>query len=138
MSQDRFDVPDELWEIVEPLLPKKKKNPEGGRPMTDERKAFAGILYRMRTGIGWRDLPPMFGTKSSVHRKFQEWVKIGVFDKIQKKTLKYYEKRKGILTKRMAADGSYTRAPKGGLTPEQIRRTAVNSVLKSNAEKKRN
>jgi transposase len=85
----------------------------------------------MRTGIAWRDLPPMFGKKSSVHRRFQEWVNQGVFDKILKHTLKLYDKKKGISTKRMAADGSYSRAPKGGLTPEQIQQTVVNTVLKN-------
>ena len=129
-TDNKFDVPDELWEIVEPLLPKHKlKSEKGGRPRLENRVAFAGILYRMRTGIPWRYLPPMFGTKSSVHRRFQEWVDTGVFDKIQSRTLKFYDKKKGIRTKRMAADGSQARAPKGGFIPEEIQRIAVKRVL---------
>lgn len=127
---NKFDVPDELWKIIEPVLPKYNLRPEkGGRPRLKDRVAFAGILYRMRTGIPWRYLPPTFGTKSSVHRRFQEWVDAGVFDKIQSKTLKFYDKKKGIRTKRMAADGSQARAPKGGFIPEEIQQIAVKRVL---------
>lgn len=129
-NENKLEVPDELWKIVEQLLPKRKiKHEKGGRPRMEDRAAFAGILYRMRTGIPWRYLPPMFGTKSSVHRRFQEWVDSGVFEKIQSKTLKFYDKKKGIRTKRMAADGSQARAPKGGFIPEEIRLIAVNRVL---------
>lgn len=131
MNQERFNVPDELWNLVEKIIPKKKKSAQGGRPPLDDRKVLAGVIYRLRTGISWHDLPPMYGAKSSVHKRFQEWVDAGVFDKIYELILKYYNKKKGIRTKRMAADGSYSRAPKGGLTPEQIQQTVVNSLLKS-------
>jgi len=131
MKEDRFNVPDELWSMVEKIIPKKKKSSKGGRPSLDDRRVLAGVIYRLRTGISWHDLPPMYGAKSSVHKRFQEWVDAGVFDKIYKHILKYYNKKKGIRTKRMAADGSYSRAPKGGLTQEQIQQTVVNSLLKN-------
>ena len=127
----KFDVPEDLWKMIEPLIPKHEKIAyNGGRPRLDDRIALAGILYRIRTGISWRYLPPMFGTKSAVHRRFQEWVEAGVFDKIHKETLKFYDKKKGIRTKRMAADGSHARAPKGGFIPEEIQRIVVKRALK--------
>ncbi|EMY76936.1 transposase, IS4 family [Leptospira weilii serovar Ranarum str. ICFT] len=56
----------------------------------------------------------MFGSKSTLHRRFQEWVDAGVFDKIEKEALKLYERSIKIRTKRMAEDGSFAKAPKGG------------------------
>ncbi|EMN45397.1 hypothetical protein LEP1GSC086_3734 [Leptospira weilii str. LNT 1234] len=55
----------------------------------------------------------MFGSKSTLHRRFQAWVAAGVFDKIEKEALKLYERSVKIRTKRMAADGSFAKAPKG-------------------------
>ncbi|EKR24615.1 hypothetical protein LEP1GSC087_1712 [Leptospira interrogans serovar Bataviae str. L1111] len=46
---------------------------------------MAAIFYRARTGVQWRYTPPMFGSKSTLHRRFQERVDAGVFDKIEKK-----------------------------------------------------
>ncbi|AXR64852.1 IS5 family transposase [Leptospira mayottensis] len=110
-----LDIPEEIWKRLHPLLPKRKTNSKkGGRPRLDDRVAMAAIFYRVRTGIQWRYIPPMFGSKSTLHRRFQEWVASGVFDKIEKEALKLYERTVKIRTKRMASDGSFARAPKGG------------------------
>ncbi|EMF31571.1 hypothetical protein LEP1GSC201_0430, partial [Leptospira interrogans serovar Pomona str. Fox 32256] len=106
-----LDIPEEILKRLRPLLPKIKTNPlKGGRPRLDDRVAMAAIFYRVRTGIQWRYIPPMFGSKSTLHRRFQEWVAAGVFDKIEKEALKLYERTVKIRTKRMAADGSFARA----------------------------
>ncbi|WP_157435561.1 IS5 family transposase [Leptospira santarosai] len=108
-------MPESIWEKFQPFLPKNKQDPsKGGRPRLDDRVAMAAIFYRVRTGVQWRYIPPMFGSKSTLHRRFQEWVAAGVFDKIEKEALKLYERSVKIRTKRMAADGSFARAPKGG------------------------
>ncbi|UOG42913.1 IS5 family transposase [Leptospira noguchii] len=110
-----LDIPETIWKRLEPLLPKNKKDPsKGGRPRLEDRVAMAAIFYRVRTGVQWRYIPPMFGSKSTLHRRFQEWVDAGVFDKIEKEALKLYERSIKIRTKRMAADGSFAKAPKGG------------------------
>ncbi|EMN01217.1 hypothetical protein LEP1GSC021_4671 [Leptospira noguchii str. 1993005606] len=71
---------------------------------------MAAIFYRARKGVQWRYIPPMFGSKSTLHRRFQEWVDARVFDKIEKEALKLYERSIKIRTKRMAGDGSQIRA----------------------------
>lgn len=48
---------DELWEIIEPLLPKRTPSPKGGQPRLDDRKVLTGILFVLKTGIIWEDLP---------------------------------------------------------------------------------
>nr|EMN20005.1 hypothetical protein LEP1GSC063_1982 [Leptospira santarosai serovar Arenal str. MAVJ 401]EMN20044.1 hypothetical protein LEP1GSC063_2073 [Leptospira santarosai serovar Arenal str. MAVJ 401]EMN20124.1 hypothetical protein LEP1GSC063_2694 [Leptospira santarosai serovar Arenal str. MAVJ 401]EMN20707.1 hypothetical protein LEP1GSC063_3073 [Leptospira santarosai serovar Arenal str. MAVJ 401]EMN21287.1 hypothetical protein LEP1GSC063_1301 [Leptospira santarosai serovar Arenal str. MAVJ 401] len=127
----RLDIPESIWKKFQPFLPKNKQDPsKGGRPRLDDRVAMAAIFYRVRTGVQWRYIPPMFGSKSTLHRRFQEWVAAGVFDKIEKEALKLYERSVKIRTKRMAADGSFARAPKGGLSRVQTRRIAAKEALK--------
>ncbi len=126
-----LNIPDKIWEKLEPLLPKEKhKRGPGGRPRVDDRTIMSAIFYRLKTGIAWRDMPPIFGSKSTLHKRFQEWVNAGIFDKINAEALKLYEHKIKIRNKRMAADGSFARSPKGGFSPARIQRTVVKKVLK--------
>ena len=56
-SKKRWKLTDEQWAKIEPLLPKLKKSKRGGRPWVDNRKVFEGILWILRTGAPWADLP---------------------------------------------------------------------------------
>ncbi|MCG6167614.1 IS5 family transposase [Leptospira sp. FAT2] len=110
-----LDIPEPIWLKLKQLLPKDRRIiSNGGRPRLDDRTVLAAIFYRVKTGVPWRYMPPMFGSKSTLHRRFQEWVEAGIFDKIHKEALKLYDHSIKIRTKRMAADGSQARAPKGG------------------------
>jgi len=125
-----LNIPDKIWKRLQPLLPKeKRKKGPGGRPRVDDRTAMSAIFYRLKTGIAWRDMPHIFGTKSTLHKRFQEWVKAGVFDRINEEALKLYEHKIKIRNKRMAADGSFARSPKGGFSPDQIQQIAVKKGL---------
>jgi len=68
-------VSDELWEIVEPLLPEEPPKPIGGRPRLDERSALTGILLVLKSGIPWEMLPQEMGCGSGVTcwRRLKEW-----------------------------------------------------------------
>jgi transposase len=50
-------LPDDVWEIIEPLLPKWTPSPEGGQPPLPDRQALTGILFVLKTGLAWEDLP---------------------------------------------------------------------------------
>lgn len=81
-----LDIPEEIWKRLRPLLSNRKTNPQkGGRPRLDDRVAMAAIFYRVRTGIQWRDIPTMFGSKSTLHRRFQEWVVLEFLIKLKEK-----------------------------------------------------
>ena len=73
-------MPDELWERVQPFLPKRRRHRKGGRPPLDYRNVLDGIFYVLRTGCQWKAAPKAFGSGSSLHRYFQRWRKRGVFD----------------------------------------------------------
>ncbi len=74
------EVDDRLWAKIEPILPDQK--PKTGRPRADLRKTFNGILYVVKTGITWSDVPRMYGAKSTVHRLHLELCKSGAYQKI--------------------------------------------------------
>jgi transposase len=75
-------IPDELWQKMEPLLPKRRRSRKGGRPRLPYRQVADGIFYVLRTGCQWKAAPAEFGSGSSLHRYFQAWVKRGVFKKL--------------------------------------------------------
>ena len=79
---EAWRLPDELWQRVEPLLPKRRRSRKGGRPPLPYRQVLDGIFYVLRTGCQWKAVPPEFGSGSSLHRYFQRFVKRGVFKKL--------------------------------------------------------
>src|SRR5260370_40090249 len=74
-----WEVSDELWEQVKPLIPPAASHAKGGRPRMDDRKAFEAIIYVLRTGIQWNALPRELGASSTVHDRFHEWEREGLF-----------------------------------------------------------
>ena len=74
-------IPDELWELIAPLLPKRTKSPKGGRPPIDDRAALTGIVFVLKTGIQWEDLPQEMGCGSGMTcwRRLRDWQAAGVW-----------------------------------------------------------
>jgi putative transposase len=77
-----WELPDELWERVEPLLAHHYPPAKTGRPRADLRLVLDGIVYRMRSGCQWNQLPRRFGADSTVHGWFQRFVSDGVLEEI--------------------------------------------------------
>src|SRR4028118_733242 len=80
MDRDRFVVSDAVWAKVADLLPGKATDP--GATGKDNRLFLEAVLWRVRTGVPWRDLPSGFGHWNSVFQRFRRWVKGGVFERI--------------------------------------------------------
>jgi len=80
LDRDRFVVDDTAWEKVAPLLPGKPTDPGGTGK--DNRLFLEAVLWRVRTGVPWRDLPGAFGKWNSVFQRFRRWVKGGVFERV--------------------------------------------------------
>ena len=110
-----YEIPDVLWDRIVPLLPPlKRKKKKAGRPRMNDRKAMSAIFYVLRTGCQWNALPRSLGASSTVHDRFQEWRKAGVFKRIWIDGLSVYDKKTGIDWKWQAMDGVITKAPLGG------------------------
>ena len=100
----KYQLPDELWEKIKLFMPEAKPKKKEGRPRMDDRKAMTAIFYLLRTGIQWNALPRSLGASSTVHDRFQEWRKAGVFEDLwQEGVLEYDEKKR--FRYRMAIDG---------------------------------
>jgi putative transposase len=107
-------MPEKLWLRLEPLLPRYRSSPKGGRRRVNLRGVADGIFYLLRTGCQWKALPPQFGSSSTVHRYFQEWVRRGVWRQFWKTCLRKYDARCGIAWRWQAVDGAMTKSPLGG------------------------
>jgi transposase len=77
---NRCVLKDEQWERIAPLLPGKAGDP--GRSGTDNRLFLEAVLWMVRTGAPWRDLPDLFGAWNSVFRRFRRWAQAGVFERL--------------------------------------------------------
>ena len=91
-----YRIPDELWEQIKPLLPPELPKPRGGRPRMDDRKAMEAILYVFRTGCKWKALPRSLGAPSTIHDRFQEWRKAGLFERMWKAGLLEYAELRAL------------------------------------------
>ena len=111
---DKWRIPDELWERIEPLLPLPKSKPKGGRPRMADRPAMDAIFYVLRTGCQWKALPRTLGASSTVHDRFQEWQQAKLFGRLWKDGLLEYDQLKGLDWEWQAMDGAMTKAPLGG------------------------
>jgi transposase len=109
-------LPDELWEIIEPLLPKHTASPKGGRPPVDDRKALTGILFVLKTGIAWEDLPQEMGCGSGMTcwRRLRDWQAAGVWDRLKQTLLDRLRGANKLDFSRVAVDSGNVRAFGGG------------------------
>src|SRR5712691_865892 len=108
-----WEVSDELWEQVSPLIPPVPSHAKGGRPRMPDRAAFAAIVYVLRTGLQWNALPRELGASSTVHDRFQEWERAGLFRALWQAGLHSYDELVGIQWDWQAVDGAMNKAPFG-------------------------
>lgn len=110
-----WHVPDELWRLIEPVLPPDKPKGTPGRPALPNRQVLDGILYVLRTGCQWKSLSTeWFGASSSLHTRYQAWQQAGLWAKIFQVLLRYYDRRKHIQWRWQALDSKSVAAPLGG------------------------
>lgn len=80
---ERFELTDKQWAFIKNYIPKGKNNTsKGGRPREDDRKLLSGMLWVLRTGAPWTDMPKQYGSSSTAHRRFVEWVHTNIFEKV--------------------------------------------------------
>jgi putative transposase len=108
-----WEVSDELWEQVRPLIPPSPSHAKGGRPRMPDRQAFTAIVYVLRTGVQWNALPRELGARSTVHDRFQEWELAGFFRALWQAGLHSYDDLIGIQWEWQAVDGAMIKAPFG-------------------------
>jgi transposase len=120
-------VTDELWAVVEPLLPKEPPKPQGGRPRVDARAALTGILFVLKTGIPWEMLSQEMGCGSGMTcwRRLKEWHQAGVWEHLTESLLDRLGEADRIDWSRASLDSAAVPAPGGVKRRAPIRRIAA-------------
>jgi Putative transposase of IS4/5 family (DUF4096) len=104
------ELGDEQWELIGPLLPKPKGR---GRPRAEDRRTLNGILWVLRSGARWKDLPPKYGSRSTCHRRLKEGQEQGVWEDIRLKFLSTLDSQGKLDWSQAFLDGSFVPAKKG-------------------------
>ena len=117
-------VSDELWELVEPLIPKVERRYRfPGRKRIDDRSVLTGILFVLQTGIPWDYLPQEMGCGSGMTcwRRLKEWQEQGVWQQLHEVLLAKLNEAGRIDWSRAVIDSSHVRAVGGARRPVQAR-----------------
>jgi len=117
-----LDLTDEQWQVLEPLIAEAEppRRADGkGRPRRNPREVLDGILWILRTGAQWADLPDRYPPYQTCHRRFQEWVRSGVLDLVLQALARDLEERGEIDLSECFIDGTFVVAKKGGSKSER-------------------
>ncbi|MBF0569440.1 MAG: transposase [Candidatus Omnitrophica bacterium] len=124
---------DAQWAKVKSCLPERKKpwlkRKRGGRPPTDDRKCFEGILWILWTGAQWAALPKEYGSKSAVHRRLVKWVEDGTLEKLWRIFLAELEDAEQLRWDECFMDGTFASAKKGA--PKSAKPSAAREQIVS-------
>lgn len=106
---------EEQWQFIEPLIPKARvRRDRRGRPWKHQRDVLEGILWILKTGARWKDLPSgRYPPYQTCHRRFQEWVKSKVMEKILRGLVEHLRERGKIDLAETFIDASFVEAKKG-------------------------
>jgi len=127
-----WELPDELWEKIRRILEAEDPPKHTGRKRVDLRKVMDAIIFRFRTGCQWNQIPRVYGDDSTIHRHFQRWRALGVFEKIWAVLVEECEELGKVDWRWQAVDDSMGKARMGGdkIGPNPTDR-AKNGVKKS-------
>ena len=121
-----MELTNEQWKRLKHLISSSNRKHDGrGRPRREPRDVLNGILWVLRTGAPWKDMPQRYPPYQTCHRWFQKWCQQGVFDKILRALAEDLYERGGIDIRETFIDGSFTPAKKGAVL------LAIQSVAKA-------
>ena len=115
-----MDLTEAQWKRLAPLLPTPRRRPDGrGRPWRDPRDVLNGVLWVMRTGAPWHDLPDRYPPYQTCHRRFQRWIHRGTLRRVLKALAQDLHARGGLDLSETFIDGSFASAKQKGGTSGQ-------------------
>lgn len=112
-TEPKPQLSDEQWNLIAEFFPVEPPNPLGGRPFREPRECLEGILWLLRSGARWKDLPKHFPSPSTCWRRLQVWSLSGVFAQIWSVLLEVLDDLGEIDWEEALADGTFARAKKG-------------------------
>ena len=120
-----WEVPDDLWEQIHPVILEMDPPKSTGRKRVHPRRILDGIIFRMRSGCQWNRLPRYLGDDSTIHRTFQRWVELGVLERIWAMLIEQREELGAVEWQWQAADCAMGKARFGGIQQAAIPRTGA-------------
>ncbi len=105
-----WELNDHQWALVAPVMPPRKCR---GRPRADDRRVLGGILYVLRTGCRWQDMPVQYSHPSTVWRRLRRWQEEGVWEDVWRTLLQTLDEQGKLEWNRAFLDGSFVPAKKG-------------------------
>ena len=106
---------DPMWQKLDPLLPLLPKGKKGGRPWVDNRRCLEGILWVLKTGARWRDLPKEYPSPATCWRRMRRWAKLGVWERVMQTVLGELDAKGRLDWEESFADASFAPAKKGAM-----------------------
>jgi len=113
------ELKEEQWSKIAPLLPEPRVSSKGGRKPVPNRPCFEGILWVLRSGARWKDLPREYPSYSTCRRRLLEWEDQGVWLKVWRTLLGELDACQRLDWEECFADGSFAPAKKGGPASER-------------------
>jgi transposase len=112
-------VTDAQWARIEGYLPRPHRSPKGGRPRVSNRDVVDGILWVLKTGARWRDLPAAYPSGTTCWRRLRQWDENGTWLRMWRAFLGQLDARGRLRWEEAFIDGSFVSAKKGALTSEK-------------------
>ena len=119
MAKKETYLTDKQWEKISKILPKRKVNPKGGRKPAGDRDAFEGIIWVLKSGARWKDLPNWYPSPATCWRRLRLWEDQGVWLRLWRSFLRELDARGQLDWEETFADGSFAPAKKGGSWSEK-------------------
>ena len=119
---------DEQWERIKPFIPQPRKTAKGGRPRADDRACLEGILWVLRSGARWRDLPERFPSPSTCWRRLVDWETDDVLVRIWQAFLDTLNEQGLLDWEEVFVDGTFSPAKKGVDVSERPNAARVRSL----------
>jgi len=125
-----MELTNEQWNRIEPIIRSAwQRKGARGRKQRDPREVLDGILWILRTGAPWKDSPPRYTPYQICHRRFQQWVKLGVFRRIAHELAEDLYQRGGIDIREAFIDGTFVAAKKRGLAVGKTKRGKGTKIM---------
>ena len=110
---NRHELTDEQWALIEPLIPEQKLGP--GRRRSDDRHTLNGILFVLKTGCSWEDVPRIYGSPATCWRRLRAWAANGTWERLWRALLSQLDAQGKLEWAQAFLDGSFVPAKKGVL-----------------------
>lgn len=111
--EPEYELTNEQWQLIADLFPHNPPSSSGGRPRVEPRRCVEGILWVLRTGARWKDLPRHFPSPATCWRRLNEWTQAGIWEKAWARLVRALDRKGKVKREESFADGTFSSAKKG-------------------------